>query len=176
MYHRIIVPLDGSSFGEYALPYGAHLAQRTGAILELCHVHVHQERNPDLAALTPYQFQHCVEAEYEYDADALASEGARLEEVAAEVRARYPITVSTRMLSGHVEGALRTEVESALADLVVMATHARGGFARVRLGSVADRLVTQRLYQAGQHVGIALMDHIILGAGSFFSFKAEGLD
>ena len=42
--------------------------------------------------------------------------------------------------------------------------------------SVPDRLVTQRLYQAGEAVGIAVLDHIILGAGSFFSFKAEGLD
>jgi DNA repair protein RadC len=33
------------------------------------------------------------------------------------------------------------------------------------------------LFEAGEVVGIALMDHIILGgAGRFFSFRAEGLD
>lgn len=141
MYHRIIVPLDGTAFGEYAIPYGAQLALQTGAVLELCHVHVHRDRNPDLAALTPYQYGHCVEAEYEYDAAEEAGEGAALEALAERVRARYPITVSTRLLGGHVEGALLQETESTLADLVVMATHARSGFARVRLGSVADRLV-----------------------------------
>lgn len=141
MYHRIVVPLDGTPFGEYAIPCAAHIAQRTGAILELCHVHVHQDRNPDLAALTPYQFQHCIDAEYEYDATQASAERATLDAVAERIRARYPITVSTRMLTGHIEDALLHETEHALADLVVMATHARAGFARVRLGSVADRLV-----------------------------------
>jgi nucleotide-binding universal stress UspA family protein len=141
MYHRIIVPLDGTPFGEYAIPYAAHLAQRTGAVLEVCHVHVHQDRNPDLAALTPYQYEHCIEAEYEFDAERAGLELNTLDQLAERIRARFPITVSTRMLGGHVEAALLQETESALADLVVMATHARAGFARVRLGSVADRLV-----------------------------------
>lgn len=141
MYHRIIVPLDGSAFGDFAIPYAARLAQRTGAVLELCHVHVHRDRNPDLAALTPYQYEHCIDAEYEYDAEQAEAERDALEAIGERVRATYPITVSTRLLCGHVEAALLQETESALADLVVMATHARSGFARVRLGSVADRMV-----------------------------------
>jgi nucleotide-binding universal stress UspA family protein len=141
MYHRILVPLDGTFFSEYALPFAIRLAERSGANLELCHVHVHQERNPDLAALTPYQYQHCVDAEYEYDAEVAELEAGALEIVAARVRAGTSAVVTTRSLSGRVDGALRHEAESAVADLVVMATHARSGFARVRLGSVADRLV-----------------------------------
>ena len=39
--------------------------------------------------------------------------------------------------------------------------------------STADRLVTLRLMQSGQTLGIPLMDHIILGAGRYFSFKTE---
>lgn len=39
--------------------------------------------------------------------------------------------------------------------------------------SSADRLVTVRLVQAGQVLGITLVDHIILGAGGYYSFKAE---
>jgi DNA repair protein RadC len=42
--------------------------------------------------------------------------------------------------------------------------------------SVADRMITRRLQQAGELVGIALMDHIILGGTEFFSFRTEGLD
>jgi len=43
--------------------------------------------------------------------------------------------------------------------------------------SVADRFMTRRLFDAGEVVGITLMDHIILGSGgSYFSFRAEGLD
>jgi nucleotide-binding universal stress UspA family protein len=141
MYHRIVVPLDGTPFSEHALPYAVRLAERAGANLELCHVHVHQDRNPDFAALTPYQFQHCVDAEYEFDAEAAEHEAEVLEAAAARVRAATSAVVTTRSLSGRVDGAIRQEAESAVADLVVMATHARSGFARVRLGSVADRLV-----------------------------------
>lgn len=42
--------------------------------------------------------------------------------------------------------------------------------------SVHDRIVTRRLVFAGDLIGIELMDHIILGGGKFFSFKAEGLE
>ena len=35
--------------------------------------------------------------------------------------------------------------------------------------------MTRRLVQAGELIGIELMDHIILGGGTFFSFRAEGL-
>lgn len=141
MYHRIIVPLDGTPFSEYAIPYAARIAERAGATLELCHVHVHHDRNPDFAALTPYQYQHCVEAEYAFDAEHEAREAGYLDDVAERVRAATSAVVSTRMLSGHVEGAIRHEAEASVADLLVMSTHARSGFARVRLGSVADELV-----------------------------------
>lgn len=141
MYHRIIVPLDGTPFSEYAIPYGARIAERAGATLELCHVHVHHDRNPDFAALTPYQFQHCVEAEYAFDAEHEERESEYLDGVAERVRAQTAAVVTTRMLTGRVQGALRHEAETSVADLLVMATHARSGFARVRLGSVADELV-----------------------------------
>jgi DNA repair protein RadC len=39
--------------------------------------------------------------------------------------------------------------------------------------SGADRVVTARLMQSGQALGIVLMDHIILGTGRYFSFKTE---
>jgi DNA repair protein RadC len=40
--------------------------------------------------------------------------------------------------------------------------------------SAADRLVTRRLVQAGELMGIDVMDHIILGATKYFSFRTEG--
>jgi nucleotide-binding universal stress UspA family protein len=82
-----------------------------------------------------------VDAEYSFDLAEAAAEREALEVVAERTRRQYPITVSTRLLGGHVDTALMEETESALADLVVMSTHARSGFARVRLGSVADRLI-----------------------------------
>lgn len=39
--------------------------------------------------------------------------------------------------------------------------------------SGADRLLTARLAHAGKVLGVELVDHIILGAGHYYSFKAE---
>jgi DNA repair protein RadC len=39
--------------------------------------------------------------------------------------------------------------------------------------SADDHLVTVRLSRAGQTLGIPLVDHLILGAGRYYSFKAE---
>jgi DNA repair protein RadC len=39
--------------------------------------------------------------------------------------------------------------------------------------SSADRVLTARLLDAGRLLGITLLDHVILGAARYFSFKAE---
>jgi nucleotide-binding universal stress UspA family protein len=39
MYHSIMVPLDGSPFGEHALPYALNIGRPTGAQLHLAHVY-----------------------------------------------------------------------------------------------------------------------------------------
>ena len=40
MERCIVAPVDGSSFGEHALPLAATLAKRLGAVLHIAHVHV----------------------------------------------------------------------------------------------------------------------------------------
>jgi DNA repair protein RadC len=42
--------------------------------------------------------------------------------------------------------------------------------------SLQDRSVTRRLHIAGELIGITLMDHIILGGQTYFSFRAEGFE
>ena len=41
--------------------------------------------------------------------------------------------------------------------------------------SADDVLVTSRLSGAGELIGIELVDHIVLGAGRYFSFRAKGM-
>ena len=41
--------------------------------------------------------------------------------------------------------------------------------------SDGDRELTARLKQAGELIGIRLVDHVIIGRNSHFSFAAEGL-
>ena len=38
MYRTILVPLDGSAFGEHALPLALGIARRSGAAVQLIHV------------------------------------------------------------------------------------------------------------------------------------------
>ena len=40
MYRKILVPLDGSPFGEHALPLAMTIARGSGATLQVAHVHV----------------------------------------------------------------------------------------------------------------------------------------
>src|SRR5438132_8289529 len=43
MIHSILVPLDGSPFGEQALPLATSIAKAGGAVLHLVHIHVPDE-------------------------------------------------------------------------------------------------------------------------------------
>src|SRR5688572_3655168 len=51
VYRSILVPLDGSNFAEHAIPYAVGLAERSGAVLKLVHVHLAFEATDDLEPL-----------------------------------------------------------------------------------------------------------------------------
>jgi nucleotide-binding universal stress UspA family protein len=124
MLRRILVPLDGSSFAEGALPVAITIAQKTGGELHLFSV---LETVADAAP-----------------AHALA-ERARtqqyLESLAGRLRGVWsgPTHISVR------EGSVVREI-GALAlewggDLLVMSTHGRSGLSRLWIGSIAERCV-----------------------------------
>jgi nucleotide-binding universal stress UspA family protein len=46
MYRSILVPLDGSTLSEYALPIACDIARRFGAALRLMHVHMPATPDP----------------------------------------------------------------------------------------------------------------------------------
>jgi nucleotide-binding universal stress UspA family protein len=142
MLRRILVPLDGTRFGDHALPYAIDLARRAKATVELVHVHRHAERNGDLVGMPQYQFQHIAEAEQRHDERMAAAELRALEEKAASIELRYDIEVRTRLLLGRTDEAILNEAQDVVADLIVMSTHARHGLARLRHGNLANVLVT----------------------------------
>jgi nucleotide-binding universal stress UspA family protein len=141
MYHRILVPLDGTRFGDHALPYAVDIAQRTGATLELAHVHHHHELEPALVGMTQYRFQKISEADAVHDREEQTAEHDYLEQRAAEIELRYPVRVTTRLLAGRTASAIAREAQDIVAELVVMATHARHGLERLRFGHLAHELV-----------------------------------
>ncbi|HEX6307983.1 MAG TPA: universal stress protein [Longimicrobiales bacterium] len=141
MYHRILVPLDGTRFGDHALPYAIWIASRTGAAVELVHVHRRQEVDAGLDALPVYHFEHVEEADARRDREALRAEIELLEERAADIELRFGVRTSTRVLHGARAHALEQEAHDFVADLVVMATHARRGVSRLVYGDLAHQLL-----------------------------------
>jgi nucleotide-binding universal stress UspA family protein len=123
----LMVPLDGSAFGEAALGMATGLARRLDAVLHLVHVHV-----PSYLLTLP-QYDHRLELRMrEQEESYLAELAGTLEPEAGAVR--------TELLDGPVIPALEAYAERAGIGLIVMSTHGRGGVARAWLGSVADGL------------------------------------
>lgn len=123
MYRLILVPLDGSRFGESALPLALRLSRKTGARIHLVTV---QELLP---ATAPIGWQNATR------------DWARgyLEGTAERIGPDAGGEVTTKFRSGHAADELLEEAKGA--DLTVMATHGRGMVTRAWLGSVADAVV-----------------------------------
>jgi nucleotide-binding universal stress UspA family protein len=127
MYRSILIPLDGSPFGEYALPYALDIARRTGAQLHLAHV----------STVPPAEVGDVVDNELR------TYEQAYLEGVVARLQPHCANPITTVQLEGPIASALHDYAVELKADLVVMTTHGRGPVSRFWLGSVADALVRQ---------------------------------
>jgi nucleotide-binding universal stress UspA family protein len=134
MFRNVLVPIDGSALSEHALPWALTLAAPGGGV-HLVHVHEY---------LTPMAVEGMIMTGPADDQGRREAESRALDELAARVRAAAPTaTVTTRnvdpdgpMVDGFVEAAAATGSE-----LVVIATHGRGPFARFWMGSVADELL-----------------------------------
>lgn len=134
MYRSILVPIDGSTFGEHALPLALSIARRSGAAVRLAHVHV--------ANQLVYAIGMPV-GDDALDTPSRESECAYLDGLAQHLSATWGVEVTTDLLDGMPADTLRRCAIETAADLVVMSTHGRGPVSRFWLGSVADTLVRQ---------------------------------
>jgi DNA repair protein RadC len=85
------------------------------------------------------------------------------------------VILSTGTIEGsisHPRDAFRAAMLAQASSVVAFHNHPSGDPSP----SAADRLVTRRLQEAGELIGIGLIDHIILGDKTYFSFRTEGLD
>lgn len=136
MYRNILVPVDGSPFGETALPLALSLARRAGAILHLVHV------MPPIGTIyseAPLYIDSSLERElFEHQRE---RNQAYLDRLARKLGALAPVVVKPALLAGDIPLLVRNHAAEIGADVVVMTTHARGPLGRFWLGSVADDLV-----------------------------------
>lgn len=130
MYRNLLVPLDGSTFSEHALALARPIARRAGSRLHLVLIHtplaLHTSDIAPIRLTEQWEDEHR-ERERHY-----------LEGQAGELRAEG-LEVDTEVRDGDVARELTAMAESA--DLLVLATHGRGGLGRAWLGSVADSLI-----------------------------------
>lgn len=127
MYKKILVPLDGSTFSEAALPLALALTRKTGAALHIISV---VEPIPAFAYA-------------EWEPAALDWSTKYLDSVVDRVADSAGGEVSTAVRTGRVVETLHEQCDALGADLMVMATHGRGALSRAWLGSVADALMRE---------------------------------
>ena len=125
MYHSILVPLDGSPFGEHALPLALSLARRAGAQLHLVHVHAAPRIGSAQAA----------------DQARWDGERAYFDRLVQRLQTSWDVPITTQLLSGPVVQALREYATVAETDLIVMTTHGRGTLSNAWIGSIPDTLI-----------------------------------
>lgn len=126
----ILVPLDGSPFSEQALPLALAIARGRGATVELVHVHEAWLPPTDATARDVH-----VEQERRTEMERwLTNLTARMERECGQ-------PIGSAFLDDAVGPALAAHVSRRRPDLVVMATHGRGGLSRAWLGSITDWLV-----------------------------------
>lgn len=142
MYRAILVPLDGSPLSEHALPLAFAVAQRCNARLHLVHVH-------QWATATPIVVEGMPVVDEQLHSLGKAHERAYLERLCDRVVTDATVSTQTAVLDRSeppdesIAHALMRYAATNEIDLIVMATHGRGGLARAWLGSVADALVRQ---------------------------------
>ena len=131
---NILVPTDFSAGSEEAVQYAFDLARRLGAALHLLHV----LENP----FAPGAFMEMYApppADYYTGIEQQADERLR-RSLSHEQRAQIGVLFSTRTGVPATEILARLDEEPKI-DLVVMATHGRGGVARFVMGSVTERII-----------------------------------
>jgi nucleotide-binding universal stress UspA family protein len=135
MFRTILVPLDGSSFAEAALPIAARLARDNAASLHLALSH---QPTPALVGMGVGEL---VAASIDLDEDQRNRERGYLVGVAAGLVLEGAGSATYRELAGPAGPAICEEATRIGADLVIMATHGRGTAGRLWHGSVADYVV-----------------------------------
>jgi len=133
MAKAIMVPLDGSTFAEHAIPAALGVAEASEAQLHLVQVHElpFVPTSPEL--MVPYDAGQ--------DERLRAREREYLLGIANRLADQRGLTVRTELVDGQPPVALATYAQDSGIDLVVMTTHGRSGLSRAWLGSVADGVV-----------------------------------
>lgn len=132
MFRRLLVPLDGSPFAASVVPLALDLAHRAGGEVRFVVVTPPPPMSDgSVTVLNPSL------------APSLHTENRRYLDDLLSREAGKGVRLSGELLDGPVVDMLADAVRAHGSDLVVLATHGRGGFSRFWLGSTATGLIRQ---------------------------------
>jgi nucleotide-binding universal stress UspA family protein len=132
MYHKMLVPLDGSRLSEIVFPYAKDLAGRLG--LDIILLHVHSSKESETIPLYQAYIEHKAQLIKRQLRDWQKRIGVRLEGRKLEVRGELAM--------GYPPEEIICYAEQNNVDLILMATHGRSGVRRWVMGSVADKVLS----------------------------------
>ena len=127
MYEKIVVPLDGSSLAEVALPYAEEIAAKASSKLTLLSV-LQTEEDEE------YQRHH------RYATKMVETTRHQIEKYLEKPRGEGIKVEGATRIGNPAKGILEY-VSKGSPSLIVMATHGRSGVSRWAVGSVADNVV-----------------------------------
>ncbi|HZU68038.1 MAG TPA: universal stress protein [Ktedonobacteraceae bacterium] len=132
MFRRILVPLDGSSRAEEALPVAEHMARSAGASILLLRVIDTSPESMPTVPTRPALFQSVGQVE---QAQAESYLGA-----IATTDQFHGIAVQTRAEFGLVAPTILSVAATEKADIIVLCSHGFSGVTRWVMGSVAEKV------------------------------------
>ncbi len=133
MFHHILVPLDGSTRAEQALPVAARLAHASGGTLMLLQV----VNLPTM--MVPYPAMDPATIQMINDAD--VAEARRYVERVTRLSSLKDVHVETEVIVGTAAATILLVAETQHIDLIVLCSHGYTGMKRWVLGSVAEKVV-----------------------------------
>ncbi len=132
MFQRILVPLDGSSYAEQALPIAAQLAHASGGTIVLLQVVTAPADFAHLSWESTDQMQQSLDADLAKAAHYLATVAASKELVGSNI--------ITEVAPGDPAMTILPVIRAHQIDLVVICSHGMTGGSRWRMGSVAQKV------------------------------------
>ena len=133
---RLVVPLDGSSRAEAALPVATTISRRLGTPILLVRVVDPTDLMPAVGVGEAIPFEIYDEAEKE-----LEQEARRYLDTVAQKLREQGLPVASSMLMGSSASAI--EEATHLGDVLVLSSHERTGVMRWLMGSVAEKLTRE---------------------------------
>ncbi len=132
MFRNILVPLDGSSRAEHALPVAARLAQATGGTVVLLHIISPSSEFDLYPASDVWTRQTRNDATYIQVRNYLES--------IANRSSLKDVRTETRIIAGRPAATILSVVDTRHIDLIILCSHGYTGIKRWVLGSVAEKV------------------------------------